>query len=73
MSNVSEQERNAFFRKHFGASGNKPFKEERKSSGGYLVSIGHRPVRPKGEYRSAHRVGTAAWIRELERGGWPQD
>jgi hypothetical protein len=42
--------------------------ETRKHSGGYPVSIDGRPVRPKAEYRSAHRAKRtpAEWLARID-------
>jgi hypothetical protein len=47
MSELTAAERDEFFRERFGATGKQPFKEERKSSGGYFGMTG------TAEYRSA--------------------
>jgi hypothetical protein len=49
-------------------SGNTPFKEERKTNGGRLISLDGRPVR-----RALRRIPPDvldAWINDLEAGGW---
>lgn len=82
---VSDSERDDFFRENFGITEeDKPFKEHRKNSGGYLVAIAGQPIRPKAEYRTGSLARmprprhwtpdeTAAWINALQHGGWPED
>jgi hypothetical protein len=67
---VSEQERNEFFAQFFNATDDKtPIVERRKDSGGFVIP----------EYRSRPRprhwtpAQIAAWVDELQRGGWPED
>lgn len=84
MSQLSDQESDAFMRQRFGPPDSRGRYIERKGAALVDVTLGGKPIISTAEYRAAHRAlppgpkrrtmsEIRMWIAELAAGGWPED